>query len=180
MPEEVEKRPTQPPGQAERGDSEEVPGSERARAAELIAEVMQYRPELIAEVMQFSGPLPPPQVLKAYDAIIPGAAKEMHGLALAKARHDMEMERDAMRAQTQEEQAARAQFKRGQYLAFLLALVLIGCGSAGIYTHHDWAGAAMVVGTLAALVLAFLWGRKASGSAEQQDEDEAEGNPPQS
>ncbi|HUT36699.1 MAG TPA: DUF2335 domain-containing protein [Planctomycetota bacterium] len=133
--------------------------------------------------MQFfasAGPLPPPQILQAYNAIIPGAAKEMHDLVIAKARHDMEMERNAMGAQAQDQQAARAQFKRGQYLTFLLALAVIGWGGTCVLKSHDWAGATIIVGTLAGLVLAFLRGRKATGSPEEQHEVETPRNPPPS
>jgi len=171
MPDEVQKSQGNQPEQAERKGGESP--------AEPVGEVS--RNQILAQAMQFfSGPLPPPVILEQYERLVPGAAKDMHELALAKARHHMEMDRTAMGAQTQDLQAERAQFKRGQDRAFMLALVLIGCGTACILTGHDTAGAGIIVGTLVALVLAFIWGRRPGGSPEGPPEDSAQSNPPQS
>jgi O-antigen/teichoic acid export membrane protein len=62
-------------------------------------------------------------------------------------------------------EAQRQQFRRGQYLAFALAIALIAAGTVCILNGHDWAGAAIVTGTIASVILAFAYGRRARGAA---------------
>ena len=129
----------------------------------------------VAALMMFTGPLPPPMILESYVRLVPGLAKEMHELTIAKARHEMEVEKIAAQAKIEDRSAERNQFRRGQWLAFVLALTLIICGTACILMSHDWAGATIITGTLASLVLAFMWGKRSAGKAEQREEkDEGE------
>lgn len=129
-----------------------------------------YPPELLSVFMAFSGPLPPPAALEAYDRLVPGAAKQMHEVAVQQARHAMRMEELALEASIADRKAQLALFSRGQILTFLLTLVVIAVGAAAILTGYDAAGATVITGTVASLVLAFLWGRRArNGGAEIPD-----------
>jgi len=110
--------------------------------------------------VSFSGPLPPPELLKAYDAVVPGAAKDMHELALTISRHKIELDRLAATASADGRRAEYDKFKRGQWMAFLLAAILIVSGTVCILKGHDGAGATIITTCLASLVLAFLWGKQ--------------------
>ncbi|MBM4031486.1 MAG: DUF2335 domain-containing protein [Planctomycetes bacterium] len=170
MPDEVQSSQHGQPKPAEGGGGETpVESLGEAGRSELLARVTQF----------FSGPLPPPMILQAYDRLVPGAAKEMHEPALARARHHMDMDRKALDAQAQDQQAARTQFRRGQNYAFVLSLFLIACGTAIIVLGHDEAGAGIIVANLVGLVLAFIWGRKPGASSRQEQEDRTRNSPRQ-
>lgn len=49
--------------------------------------------ELLGITRSFSGPLPPPETLKAYDITEPGLAKKIFDLAERQAAHRMELEK---------------------------------------------------------------------------------------
>lgn len=133
---------------------------------------------LSAAFAAFSGPLPPPDILKAYEGVVPGAAKDMHELALERARRAMATEEKAAEAKIEDQRAVRAQFRRGQWLAFILALALISWGSACVLNGHDWAGATIVTTTLVSLVLAFLWGKRSDSRQKERTEEAHGGDQP--
>ena len=144
-------------------------------AEKLEADEDKTREVLLSALTQFSGPLPPPEILESYDRIVPGSAKEMHDLVIERARQIMTIEQTNAQAIVEDGEAERAQFRRGQWLTFVLALLLIACGTVSILMGHDWAGATIVTTTLGSLVLAFLWGKRSEGNkGETRDEAEAD------
>lgn len=66
----------------------------------------------------FSGPIPPPSVLKQYEEMQPGSADRILKMAEMQAEHRMELEKKAIGGQVD-------QSKRGQVFGFILALVCI-------------------------------------------------------
>ena len=88
------------------------------------------------------------------------------------ARHKIDIEKIEAQAALEDQRAERLQFKRGQWLAFALSMALILCGTGSILKGHDWAGAAIITGTLASLVFAFLWGKRAGEEETRRGEEE--------
>ena len=82
------------------------------------------QPEEISEKIiqivghEFSGPLPPPGVLKAYDEIVPGAAERIITMAESQAKHRREMEKQLL-------QSDITLAKRGQWIAGILSFLII-------------------------------------------------------
>lgn len=97
----------------------------------------------------WSGPLPHPQELEAFDRVVPGAAERIVHMAEQEGAHVRDMERGALRWTGV-----------GQILGQLLAFAVAAAGLFAAYhlamANHD--GAAMVIGgvPLATIVGAFL------------------------
>jgi len=73
----------------------------------------------------FSGPLPPPEMLREYDQIYPGAAEKIIQMAESQLHHRQSLERQVIEAEIR--QAARGQWIAGAIaLAGLLAATLVG------------------------------------------------------
>jgi len=80
--------------------------------------ILQERVLLYFET--FSGPLPPPDYLKAYDEVSPGLAADIVEQSVSQTRHRQGLESKVVDANIQAQ-------RRGQWFAFLLGLVgLVG------------------------------------------------------
>lgn len=74
-----------------------------------------------------SGPIPPAYTLEEYEAVVPGAAREIMDAWHEQRRHRLAMERE-------NERADRARQNRGQFLAFGIAALGLVCAAAvGIF-----------------------------------------------
>lgn len=78
----------------------------------------------VAKVMQseFSGPIPPPNMIKGYEAILPGAADRIITMAEKQSSHRQEMERKIISTESRDSLL-------GIFFAFMLG---IGCIAASI------------------------------------------------
>jgi uncharacterized membrane protein len=104
-------------------------------------------------VQSFSGPLPPPEILRKFDEIIPGAAERILKMAEEQSAHRKELEKRVI-----ESDISRS--KWGQILGFAIAIVgLIVSALVAIYGNAI-AGSIIGVGTLASLVGVFMYGSK--------------------
>jgi uncharacterized membrane protein len=102
----------------------------------------------------FSGPLPPPEVLKKFDEIVPGAAERIMKMAEGQFVHRTELEKKVI-------DSGIAREKWGQIMGFLIAIVgLIVSGLIAIY-GNALAGGIIGIGTLCSLVGVFMYGSKA-------------------
>ncbi len=113
-----------------------------SRLAEMIAQV---------NISSSSGPLPSPEILKAYDLVLPGLAERIVTQAENQSQHRMALEKTII-----EGDSKRAD--RGQILGFILALTLIFSGVFLIRDDHDWAGTAIIGTGAASLVGTFVYG----------------------
>ncbi|MBP7796081.1 MAG: DUF2335 domain-containing protein [Elusimicrobiales bacterium] len=100
----------------------------------------------------YSGPIPPAAELEKYKNVIPDAPERILKMAENQNAHRIELENFAIHEQISES-------KRGQIFAFVIALIMIVCGTICILKDHDWAGSIMVGGTLISLVYAFINGK---------------------
>ena len=101
----------------------------------------------------FSGPLPSPEVLKEFNAIVPGSAERIIKMAENQSIHRRELEQKVIDSDIKRS-------KWGQILGFVIAISgLIVSGFVAIYGSAV-AGSIIGVGTLASLVGVFMYGSK--------------------
>ncbi len=100
----------------------------------------------------FSGPLPHPEMYRAYIEVDPEAADFIKELARREQEHRHEQEKRVAEADI-------AGYSRGQTWAGLIALALIGATTLLFYTGHTWQGAGLGGAGFGTIVLAFLRNR---------------------
>lgn len=118
---------------------------------------------LVSFVQRYTGPMPPPELLRGYDDIVPGAAERIVRMAEQEQDFRHEVTRTGVKGGVDG-------IKRGQIFALIVVLIMalasVACAAL------DQAGVAMVLGggTLVSLVVAFLGQQVLSdGSGEQGD-----------
>lgn len=96
----------------------------------------------------FSGPLPPPEVLRQYSELLPDAVERIFKMAEQQAEHRQVMERASIRIEL-----------RGQAFGFVLALTSIVGGLILIAFDKPLIGAAASIGAVATLTGLFVWAK---------------------
>lgn len=114
-------------------------------------------PQLIAAYGQitksFSGPLPPPEILKEYNEIVPGSAQTFVDVFTEQARHRMNLEQTHLRSD-------RRRSWGGLIAGFIIAMTALCGGILLVYLDHDAAGATIGTTGLGGLVGTFIYGAK--------------------
>jgi len=113
----------------------------------------------------FSGPLPPPSLLALYEDVAPGSADRIIRMAEEQGTHRRHLEK------TEFESGVAAQ-TRGQYLAFIVAMVVSVGGIYLLATDHSVGGLVALLTPLAGLTGLFLVNR--SRKKERRDRFEAD------
>jgi hypothetical protein len=85
-----------------------------------------------AASLSFSGPLPPPAVLQAYDEILEGAAERIFKMAEAQASHRQQLEKSVVTSDIRKSYL-------GLGAGFLVAALAITGGSVVAYHGQPWA-----------------------------------------
>ena len=98
-------------------------------------------------------PLPPPDIARAYDELVPGAAARFLAMMEAEAEHRRAAETEAAR------QAAAAE-RRGQRLAFLAGVALAAAAVACAILHASAVGVALAGATILGVVSSFVGRRR--------------------
>lgn len=111
-----------------------------------------------AEISQ--GPLPPPRVLKEYDNIVPNGAERI--MKMAEKEQEARLREKERNGESNRRLAERKldYFKRGQWMGFILALVVLV--SAGLFAYFGFETLAgiLLATTLVALVGLFVYTTK--------------------
>ncbi|MFA4890031.1 MAG: DUF2335 domain-containing protein [Candidatus Paceibacterota bacterium] len=108
---------------------------------------------VVRQQMTFSGPLPPPYVLKGYDDIVPGAAKIIIDMAENQSAHRQELEKKVINSDI-------SNSKLGLFFGFAIGLVGIISGTFLVYSGHTPTGFVISFGTIASLVGVFVYGSR--------------------
>jgi uncharacterized membrane protein len=103
----------------------------------------------------FLGLLPPPDLLRAYERIVPGAAEKFVLSVVQEGEH-------RRREEMLDGQARRSLAKAGQIIALILTLVLIGAALTLGLTGHDTVAGIIFGTTIVAIATIFALNRKAS------------------
>ena len=101
----------------------------------------------------FAGPLPPPQVLEQYNAIVPGLAERIVALTERQSAHRQELE--AVVVRTGAELAGR-----GQWMAYSLGIIGLLGGFALLAIGKDAAGITAIITAVAGLAGVFIYGKR--------------------
>lgn len=114
--------------------------------------------ELVTYEESFRGPLPPPETLAQYEAILPGSAERLMAMAESQSEHRQKVEITVVTTAKSSigQESIRAYL--GLTCAALIAIVLILCGTFLVYNGHDWAGTTMIVSAIASVVGIFVYG----------------------
>jgi len=108
----------------------------------------------VTEVSQsFSGPLPPPEILRKFDEVVPGAAERIIKMAEDQSIHRKELEKKVIDSDI-------ARSKWGQILGFVIAIAGLAVSAIIVVYGNAIAGGIIGVGTLASLVGVFMYGSK--------------------
>lgn len=108
--------------------------------------------EIIGHSEMYAGPIPHPDHLQRYEAIVPGSADRLIKMA----------ENQSAHRQCEEAKVNDAIIKsrtRGQYFGFILVLVALIGGFALILSGKVGIGTATIIGSAATLALAFIYGK---------------------
>ena len=123
-----------------------------------IAEVLEGRSEKMSLMAtMFSGPLPPPDVLREYETVIPGAADRILSMAENQSAHRQHMERYIAEREYGDS-------RRGLNLGFIIiATLIIACCLMVLFGEH-WTvklfGSVLGAGGMVGLARVFVLGRK--------------------
>jgi uncharacterized membrane protein len=121
-------------------DSEESSLRRRRTTAELT----------VKQSFEFSGPLPPPQLLKGYNDAFPGCAERVVAMAERQSAHRQQLEKAVVESNCN---------ARGQWFAFILALVVIGGGVYLLAEGKSLEGFSAIILAVGSIVGALIYGR---------------------
>jgi uncharacterized membrane protein len=105
------------------------------------------------KTLQYSSPIPPPEILAAYNQVIPNAAERILTLAEEQTHHRIAIEKKFVDGETKRS-------NRGLFCATLIGI--IGMSSAGVvgYAGHEIAAAAIAGSLMLVYGGAFIYGTK--------------------
>jgi uncharacterized membrane protein len=106
---------------------------------------------LSQQVSSYSGPIPPPELLKMFDEIDPGRAARLMDWAEDQSRHRMGLESRVVHSDILRSWV-------GLIAAFVITMTTIIVGGILIYLNHDWAGTGLATTGLAGLAGTFIYG----------------------
>lgn len=162
------RRPQQKPGGSAKGDATQDPSSDAPLELERVQEVLEA--ELGAEaaqvvthrlMMSYSGPLPPAEHLRGYDAIIPSGGDRIMVMAEKEQAHRHELDGRHMHIAERESAADVSIARTGQWMMFAILMVLVLGGVAAMLLEKYQAaygtfGAALAAALVNALVVKLL------------------------
>lgn len=142
----------------------------QSKAAQAVAGALGPQPQQVQLTQQqhiYEGPIPPPEVLRGYEAVQPGAAERILRMAEVEAEQRQRREAGALQAniETQKRQLALAELQTKS--TFRSDMIGQGCGlivcllsiAGAIYlgvNGHEWLGGALAGIPTAAVVKAFV------------------------
>ncbi len=107
----------------------------------------------IFHAQQFSGPMPPPEMLRQYEEVLPGLANRIVTLAENQSSHRIRLERRVTTSNIW-----RAHF--GQLFAFLIAVCGIVAGTYLIINNKSAEGIAAILTPITGIAGVFVWRTK--------------------
>ncbi len=104
-------------------------------------------------ISAYQGPLPPPEILRELDDIVPGSPSRLFTLFEDQARHRMDLERRVVGSDI-------VQSRLGLLAGCLIALVISGEGAFLIWNGNSTEGLVALVTPIVGLVSIFFYGTK--------------------
>lgn len=123
-------------------------------AKHAVAEVSgQAGPPSRVRYSAWSGPIPPPEQLEAFERVLPGAAAAILEMAANQSAHRRELEQSLV-------QGAIRRADRGLRYGFVTVLAVLLCGVVLVLTGHPTQGAMVLSVSLPTLGAVFVYGRR--------------------
>lgn len=101
----------------------------------------------------FSGPIPPPEILKGYNEVVQNGAERIISMAEKQSAHRMQLEDFAVKEEL-------TQSRRGQVFGFTLGIVGMGLATTLAIYGHDTVAGIFGTTTIIGLVTVFVLGKK--------------------
>ena len=120
--------------------------------------------------MQYQGPLPPPQLMREYNDLVPGGAERIFAVFEKQVEHRHLLERTVV-------QGNNRRADRGFWAALMLALIVVLGGFALAFLGKSLAGLAAIIIALASLVAVFITGRRHQAGELAEKADRASPQP---
>lgn len=111
----------------------------------------------------YAGPMPPPEMLVEYEAIVPGAAERIIVQFEEQSRHRREMEKIAIPSGIRRSYA-------GLIFGTIVALATLGVAAYAFYKDQPASGVALVIAEIVALVGVFIYAAQAGKTKEPTDD----------
>jgi uncharacterized membrane protein len=143
------------PGPDDRDPAGALP-ADAASQANSAKEVLERIEVLTAEFTQrvIVGPLPPPDLLREYERLVPGSAERIISMAVSQSEHRKSLESTMIRGNQKIQTDA-------QRYGFWLSMVIALCGAVLAY-RDQLGGYVIIVSLILGLVTVFLTGKKIS------------------
>lgn len=166
----------------ERDLQETIPSFWQGLPPESRQELLRILPRIISVTVsrsrRFSGPLPPSEMLKEYDQLIPNGAERIMSMAEQQSTHRQQLESTTVASQNK-------QSERGQLFAFILAILFMVTGTVAFLTEHNTVAGTIFGTTIVGLVTVFIFGktsqmkdlRQKASSNERSKSSESESAP---
>ena len=113
----------------------------------------------------FSGPMPDPQTLAQYEAILPGTANRIFTMAENQAAHRQMLEKTVVTSGVRDSLL-------GIVSGFVISAITIISGTIVILNGHDWPGAILGTSGIAGLAGVFVYGTRAGRKERESKEKE--------
>ncbi len=140
------------------------PGQESASHS---ADSIEKKVEFVARALSFRGPVPPPEMLRQYDEIVPGSPERLFQQFEKHAEHKravekrtLELEEKRLRWIREDQQADREEARRGQIISACLLIAALLTSFLIVAWTGGWEGSIVVVVYVVAQAVAHLAGRK--------------------
>ena len=127
---------------------QEIPEEAREKVLQAFLEIS------IQKFSSFSGPLPPPTLLKEYSDIVENGAERIFQMTEKQSNHRMQLENHALREELD-------QSRRGQNFGFTLGLVGLILATVMAILDHEVVAGIFGTTTIVGLVTVFVIGKRA-------------------
>jgi len=104
----------------------------------------------VVQSITFTGPLPPPEILREYEQIWPGFTGKHFEYIEKQAAHRQAIEREVIKAKIKHEAT-------GQFMAFTLALTTFGVAAFALYLHQLTFGGTIMSVDAVAIIGMFIY-----------------------
>jgi uncharacterized membrane protein len=120
-------------------------------------------PPIVVGFSGWSAPLPPPDLLAAYDHVQPGLAATLVHIMVEEAEDRRKYRWEVTHADIDETRADRRERRLGQHYALVIGIVAILIGTTAACRGHDLTGSLIGGGGVVGLVAVFIQGRASVG-----------------
>jgi len=119
------------------------------------------KPTFTAVSQSFSGPVPPPEIIEAYNSIVPGSGKMIFDMALSQQSHRQSLENKVIEADIKNS-------KRGSWFGFILGIIGFLVSAFALYLGHPATASVIGGASLVSLAGVFVYGTKSRKAERNQ------------